>query len=705
MSLLITSSKQPQYHKSGQDTVLGLENPVSYTNFLKSPLIVDKDSEIAVISLKIETVQDKICLQEGDGLLLFWGYEYNDDTQGNKQTPGTDGTDLGGVNRTLKIELTNEDRCYTREEFTIELKRKLDEIVLKAWCEVQTITVTDNYSAGSFVGYTITFKQWGSGASFSNAPTVAEYDSYIRYAGDGEDATTRQSLDELNNSEMLRSQATDVFTCSASGSGFKISASKTAPHDDPFGGVCDVIGQAHPLSRVNGSAEFYFHVSDSASNLDDRYIIGLVRNMGSNAQDGGQTRYFTYAIPVGNLEATGGDTGAEAVPISNDITFHSHGGAVPSDYTTNDVPLFFDYAFMWYKGGPPQLIQAVTNEAGERIGMELVGTPGAYETAVSNASMIDKTYDRVIFHLSGENVYCSLGLTGKSTSSPLISAATTSYFDRFKPIGMDTDALFPKIHIGLRSDDFPGEVWVESWNGHAKTGFFENNYWGWGERPAVGLDDDGYPSPEYLRIYNELQNSQVYRNGKDVAGNNYGYIGLISGNTGVDNRWTLLFTAETTYLTETETDYLLGFDMSDTQQFLGYAGIDIVRETEHATNPGTAEVSFISAVAPEEKNFNKNNMFVRFKNHALNSYNGNKNSISNIVYGCPQFDVRGNDTGVLYYEPAERVYVKFNNTVPVHLNSVDIDLVDVDEKLIDGLKGRTIVQFHIRKASNELNRT
>jgi len=704
MSLLITSSKQPQYHKSGQDTVLGLENPVSYTNFLKSPLIVDKDSEIAVISLKIETVQDKICLTEGDGLLLFWGYEYNNDTQGNRQAIDTvNGSDLGGVNRALKIELTNEDRCYTREEFTIELKKKLDDVVLKAWCEVQTITVSDNYSAGTFVGFTITFKQWGKGASFTDAAAVAEFDPYIRYAGQFADATTRQSIDELQNTLMVDTQATDVFTASASGAGVKISGSRTA--GEAFGGVCDVIGQAHPISRVNGSMEVYFDVSTSASNLDDRYIIGVVRNMGSNYVEGGATRYFTYAIPVGNLAATGGETGAEAIPVSNDITFHSRAGAVPSDYTTFNVPFFFDYAFMWYKGGDPQLIQAKTNDAGERIGMELVGNPGFYETGVTDANMIAKVYDRVIFTFSGESVFCSLGLTGKTTTAPLLSAATTAFTDRFAPIGMHTDMLFPKFHIGLRDDATPGIVWMSSYNGHAKTGFFDNNYWGYGERSNPGEAEDGYPSEEYLQVYNQLQNSQVYRDGDDVNGNTYGYIGLLAGAAGVDNRWTLLFTADTTYLTEYESQINAGLDFTDTQKFLGYTGIEIVRETEHATNPKTAEVSFISAVAPEEKNFNTNNMFVRFKNHALNSYNANKNSISNIVYGCPQFDVRGNDNGVLYYEPHERVYVKFNNTVPVHLNSVNIDLVDVDEKLIDGLRGRTIIQFHIRKSSNELNRT
>ena len=53
MSLLITSSRQEQFHKlGGAESELGIENPAQYRNTLRSPLQIKADSEVAVQSIK-----------------------------------------------------------------------------------------------------------------------------------------------------------------------------------------------------------------------------------------------------------------------------------------------------------------------------------------------------------------------------------------------------------------------------------------------------------------------------------------------------------------------------------------------------------------------------------------------------------------------------------------------------------------------------
>ena len=71
---------------------------------------------------------------------------------------------------------------------------------------------------------------------------------------------------------------------------------------------------------------------------------------------------------------------------------------------------------------------------------------------------------------------------------------------------------------------------------------------------------------------------------------------------------------------------------------------------------------------------------------------------SNIIYGCPRFDAQGNTGGRLYYEPAERVYVKLNNANSLIVNSLDIDIVDVNEKEVKDLLGNTLITLHFRKS-------
>ena len=119
-------------------------------------------------------------------------------------------------------------------------------------------------------------------------------------------------------------------------------------------------------------------------------------------------------------------------------------------------------------------------------------------------------------------------------------------------------------------------------------------------------------------------------------------------------------------------------------------------ETEDGTvTNGGATVSFESTALSDFPL--SSSMFVRLKNQALNSYNANKGSISNIIYGCPRFDSRGNSTGTLWYEPEERVYVKFNNVDKFVLNSIDIDIVDVNDKVIPNLVENTVIILHVKK--------
>ena len=62
MSLVITSSKQQEYNGTAG---VGLEKPFSYKNHMKSPLIVKANSEVAVVSVRVDREQQ---------IVLEWGF-------------------------------------------------------------------------------------------------------------------------------------------------------------------------------------------------------------------------------------------------------------------------------------------------------------------------------------------------------------------------------------------------------------------------------------------------------------------------------------------------------------------------------------------------------------------------------------------------------------------------------------------------------
>jgi hypothetical protein len=138
-------------------------------------------------------------------------------------------------------------------------------------------------------------------------------------------------------------------------------------------------------------------------------------------------------------------------------------------------------------------------------------------------------------------------------------------------------------------------------------------------------------------------------------------------------------------------------DTDKIQELLGMP--ELMDQTTYgvsASGSNDSNITFTSTTLSD--NYVKSSMFVRLKNQALNSYNANMRSISNIIYSAPRFDAQGNTKGLLFFEPHERVYVKMNNPTELILNSLDLDLVDVNEKVLTDLTGNTLIVLHIRKS-------
>ncbi len=96
--------------------------------------------------------------------------------------------------------------------------------------------------------------------------------------------------------------------------------------------------------------------------------------------------------------------------------------------------------------------------------------------------------------------------------------------------------------------------------------------------------------------------------------------------------------------------------------------------------------------------FKSNSCFVRLPRLTLTSFNGAKSSVSKIVYQVPKFTNDGREFGDLYFAPGEKTYVKLENTEPMLMNNLEVQMVDVGEKVIKDLQGPTIIVFHVRKS-------
>ncbi len=667
MSLVITSSSQQDYDRDGQ-VKIGLENPASFQNFLKSPLIVDKNSEVALVSIKCNRDEDTIVINEGEGegLFVYWGAEDSN----NYDTTGEFPHALDDINTPIRIELFQ--GTYSRRSFINHLQERLETEMKKAYKEIDTITITESLDTNNvFQGFSIQFIQHGSGAAFTDKPSPEEFTPYI----DDDTYINMVDDDQYTNPAAF----TDNFVASASGTDVLITGYNAGAEGD----VCDVIGKAHPLSQVKSKCVIYFNGS-SASNVNDGYTLGLVASQGNRT---GATKN-DYGRPRG---------------LQSDLILYPDVNE-PDAYkgADNDVPPFFwDVAFNWKPGEDGQVIHCINND-NEKLTERMMKDITLLETP-TNASLQAKYWDRVEFHIVGETIKVYLGLTGKTTLTTLVDGSNTAFGSRVKPIGVTCNQLYPKIAIHNNDATNPGTAWLTTWNGHESLGYYDKSYFG-----LEGLDDPNpiEPPQNYVDLVNRIDLSSVYSTGeiltRDVDGNvqDYTYKGELSGNKGIDNKYVIITseyndkTNDPLYFTsrkQTETVT----DNGRLGDILGFPAV--ADQTTYATIADSgADITFTPSGLPDSAP--QESMFVRLKNMAINSYNANKQSISNIIYACPKFDSQGNTGGKLFYEPSERVYVKLNNTEKITVNSLYLDIVNVNEKVLEELVGNTIIVLHFREA-------
>ena len=675
MSLIVTSSSQAEYDSSTINNN-GIENPASYQNFLSSPLIIEPNSEIAVVSIKCNRQQDIIEIGDDEGFFVYWGYERPDNNQDGGITP----YEISDPHTPLRIELL--PGSYTTVRFLAMVKARLDAVVLKAFPEVKEIIVGEVITSDDKI--TIQFKQHGDGKGFTSHPLAAEYIPYI-------DSTTQRGYYDAGTHVVTEYTGNFIAADSASQTGVKITGYKASESTR----VCDVIGTAHPVSRVTSKVVMKFNGS-SAAGLADGYTLGFIRSQGGTIE--GVQKNFSTIGGLGNAGST------QLQPPQAEVKIPTKYGL--GDGSAEKPPFIFDLAFNWKNGQDGQAIHLVNDGDDEdepEYRMEEITTA----MNPTNASLIANYYDRVEWEFSGENVSLYIGLTGKTTREKMLDGTVLAAGARFKPLGQTCSSLYPKIGIHNNDDTNPGVVDITTYNGHAKTHYYENNFWGY-----LSLDEETNTKPPstgptnglFKNIYQGIDFSEIYSDGKTPSGDLYVYQAELASSAGVGNLWSLLFpTADFSevadYFFLSSQDDILSLKLNDTvKKIMGFNELEVQSEDAVVTSSG-ADVLFESQ-SIIQRVIGRSSMFIRMKNQALNSYNANKRSISNILYACPRFDANGNTLGRLYFEPNERVYVKFNNISKEVMNSFDIDLVDVNEKVIENLTGNTVIVFHIRKSTD-----
>jgi hypothetical protein len=346
-----------------------------------------------------------------------------------------------------------------------------------------------------------------------------------------------------------------------------------------------------------------------------------------------------------------------------------------------------------------------------------------------------------------------LAPTASFTGNPTEIAQTPTRNRFFKPVGLTTAALYPKVEL-IGSTGATKEVSLTVYNGITKeisvnpnTDYTYPNKWADSDEVnkfAAGSSfwSRAASTNDYntMRIANLVDESISYQSGSAALQKQY--IGLSGPETGggvVPVRWEegnpqipytavdvgtpspvawglgmILvpsqngladYTTSGVYCTETtDVAAMFGFPDKDSvwQSRDGSQYIFTNKPEEVDTTPPTSTIGAFygwyvgSDVAPI---FTRGTLFVRVPQLTHQSYNFGKGIPSKIIGQLPLHTHAGgvDDDGETYWEPTNLTYLDLNNPAEMNLNDLTIEIVDKTETLVEDLTGSTTIVLHIKE--------
>ncbi len=132
---------------------------------------------------------------------------------------------------------------------------------------------------------------------------------------------------------------------------------------------------------------------------------------------------------------------------------------------------------------------------------------------------------------------------------------------------------------------------------------------------------------------------------------------------------------------------------ANTMDLLGFS-VSRVQGKYLASPEPTNRLRIISSKIP--KLISTKTMFVRLENFTQNCVNARQGNRSKIIAHLPRFDGQV-ETGRIFHQPHERVYLDLNNSEPLNVNSFDISFCYTNEQYATNLTGQSVVVLHFKQ--------
>lgn len=288
-----------------------------------------------------------------------------------------------------------------------------------------------------------------------------------------------------------------------------------------------------------------------------------------------------------------------------------------------------------------------------------------------NASTLE--IDEIIFNIKNERV--SILLKDKNgVITTLCDGTSTTSASNVKPVSMTCRYLYPKIDLDpsetIKIQEFFGVDIANHHYGGLDAGANLTFHDWWATSLFVGRTGQA----RAIDLQFTKNNTLTHQTG-------------LNGNGQCDYKVQFFFAPDSRYWNT---------HFCNSQFLVGFPNRSLVNVPNSTAGTSPFTQTYQSDSVPEMKG--TQSLFVRLKNFTHSSVNLAKGSNSKILYHLPAFSNQGQRVGALYFEPAEKTYLKLNNPADLYLSTIELDIVYSDETLATDLQGKTTVVLHVRDA-------
>jgi len=652
MSLLICSSSEG----TNDTNQIGISVPYQFRNNLKSPLIIEPFSEIAVESVKINRVPQ--IDYEGGLVTNFWFGERLAEN---------------GLDNSLSYFIPSEN-IIAEGSSPLDFCDKFKKVLQQAYSlhpEINSqnieVNIVVNSTTGEFNGFEFKIPQVGSSASLSTIPP----------------ASTRTETDEFISDGELEWDGTTLSCSNVQG----IPA-------DYFNGVS---GQLMPINDEGGPISLHNGSLTYTNMTSEFWTLGLSRPIPLMRED--HAGVLTFGQPPRELYY-GGDEGGDVGPLGDTIMDYC-AQAGEDGYlrlyhlvcdTSNDengIMIMNEIKYYQKNNG------AYSANNGSNSSFA-TGTP------IPSASISDIT-----FICNGESM--TIQASGNTVvACNLINASTKGQIP--KPIGQTCWKMYPSVHLWAENDAVDISLYECRTNSTIYCNQPEN---AWALRcisptilgsNGVGVDvydqlDAGVeelpPWNNALRWPKSLDTRPAYMihdaNSKNASSSVVrDYKGFTSNKIVEDYENIFIMGKAERYMPRE----IQGWQPNSTL-ILGFNPFAINNDSNMIHSGGFDGASFSSVVRPSLSS--QQSTFIRVPTLTHETHNFGTGNPSKILFQVPRFDNSGVETGALFFQNPDKTYIDLKNTSELRITDLDVHFVRKNEKFARDLTGSSEVVFHIRR--------